>query len=62
MTDRLGERLGLLFLLGVLLINFPILAIFHQAQTFVGIPVLYLYLFGVWTAGIVAVFILVRRS
>ena len=61
MTDRLGERLGLLFLLGVLLINFPILAIFHQAQTFAGIPILYLYLFGVWTAGIVAVFVLVRR-
>ena len=62
MTDRLGERLGLLFLLGVLLINFPILAIFHQPLTFGGIPVLYLYLFGVWTAGIVAVFVLVRRS
>ena len=62
MTDRLGERLGLLFLLGVLLINFPVLAIFHQAQTFAGIPVLYLYLFGVWTAGIVGVFFLVRRS
>ena len=62
MTDRTGERLGLLFLLGILLINFPILAIFHQAQTFVGIPILYLYLFGVWTAGIVAVFVLVRRQ
>jgi hypothetical protein len=62
MTDRLGERLGLLFLLGVLLVNFPILAVFHQAQTFAGIPVLYLYLFGVWTAGIVGVFVLVRRS
>ena len=62
MTDRLGERLGLLFLLGILLINFPVLAIFHQAQTFAGIPVLYLYLFGVWTAGIVGVFFLVRRS
>lgn len=61
MTDRTGERLGLVFLLGVLLINFPILAIFNQAQTFGGIPVLYLYLFGVWTAGIVAVFVLVRR-
>ena len=62
MTDRLGERLGLLFLLGVLLVNFPILAIFHQPQTLGGIPVLYLYLFGVWTAGIVAVFVLVRRA
>ena len=62
MTDRTGERLGLLFLLGILLINFPILAIFHRAQTFVGIPILYLYLFGVWTAGILAVFVLVRRQ
>jgi hypothetical protein len=62
MTDRLGERLGLLFLLGVLLLNFPIVAIFHQARTVAGIQVLYLYLFGVWTAGIVAVFVLVRRS
>ena len=62
MTDRLGERLGLLFLLGVLLLTFPVLAIFHQARTFAGIPVLYLYLFGVWTAGILAVFVLVRRS
>jgi len=62
MMDRAGERLGLVFLLGVLLINFPILAIFHQPQTIVGIPVLYVYLFGVWTAGIVAVFLLARRG
>jgi hypothetical protein len=62
MTDRVGERLALLCLVGVLLINFPILAIFHQATTLVGIPVLYLYLFGVWTAGIIAVFVLVHRQ
>ena len=62
MTDRAGERLGLLFLLGILLLSFPILAIFHQPQMLIGIPVLYLYLFGVWTAGIVAVFVLVRRQ
>jgi hypothetical protein len=62
MTDQAGERLALLFMLGVLLINFPILAIFHQATTLAGIPVLYLYLFGVWTAGIVAVFVLAHRQ
>jgi hypothetical protein len=61
MTDGVGERLSLLFLLGALLINFPILAIFNQASTLGGIPILYLYLFGVWTVGIVAVFILVHR-
>ena len=62
MMDRAGERLGLVFLLGVLLLNFPILAIFHQPQTLLGIPVLYLYLFGVWTAGIVVVVVLARRQ
>ena len=62
MTDRARERLVLLFLLGVLLINFPILAIFHQPTTFWGIPVLYLYLFGIWTVGIVTVYLVVHRQ
>jgi hypothetical protein len=61
MTGRAGERLALLFLLGILLVNFPVLAIFHQPATLGGIPVLYLYLFGVWVAGIVAVFVLAHR-
>jgi hypothetical protein len=61
MTQRSRERLALLFVLGVLLVNFPVLAIFHQATTFWGIPVLYLYLFGVWTVGIVATFMAVNR-
>jgi hypothetical protein len=61
MTGRAGEHLALLFLLGILLVNFPVLAIFHQPMTLGGIPVLYLYLFGVWAAGIVAVFVLAHR-
>ena len=61
MSDRATGRLGLLFLLGVLLINFPILAIVNRPAMLGGIPVLYLYLFGVWAAGIVAVFWVVRR-
>jgi hypothetical protein len=62
MGDRAGERAILLFLVGALLINFPILAVFNQSVTFVGIPVLYLYLFGVWVAGIAAAFVLARRQ
>jgi hypothetical protein len=57
-----GERLGLIFVVGVLLINFPLLAIFNRPVTVGGIPLLYLYLFGVWAAGIVAVFLIARRS
>ena len=61
MTERSRERLALLFVLGVLLVNFPVLAIFHQSAMIWGIPVLYLYLFGVWTVGIVAAFVTVNR-
>ena len=62
MSEWTGERLGLIFVIGVLLITFPLLAIFNRAAMIGGIPILYLYLFGVWAAGIVAVFLLARRS
>ena len=62
MTGSAGERLVLLFLVGTLLINFPLLAIFNRSTTVAGMPVLYLYLFGVWVVGIVAVYIVARRS
>jgi hypothetical protein len=39
-----------------------VLAIFNRAASVAGIPVLYLYLFGAWAAGIAAVFLLVRRT
>jgi hypothetical protein len=55
-----GEKLALLFLLGALLLNFPVLAVFNRAATLAGVPILYLYLFGVWIAGIVAVALLAR--
>lgn len=55
-----NAKLTLLFILGVLLLNFPVLAIFNRATTLAGVPVLYLYLFGVWVALIGAVFVLAR--
>lgn len=58
---RVGEKLALLLLAGALLLNFPVLAIFNRAATLGGVPVLYLYLFGLWTVGIAAVFVLARR-
>jgi type IV secretory pathway VirB3-like protein len=51
----------LLFVVGALLLSYPVLAIFNRPAMLAGIPVLYLYLFGVWLAGIVAVFALARR-
>jgi len=56
-----NERLVFLFALGALLLNFPLLAIFNRPVTIAGVPILYLYLFGIWGAGIAAVFLLARK-
>jgi hypothetical protein len=61
MSAGAGERLGLIFLIGALLVNFPLLAIFNRSATVGGFPVLYVYLFGVWAAGIAIVFLAARR-
>lgn len=41
-------RLVALFVLGLLLLNFPLLSLFSQAHLLAGLPVLYVYLYGVW--------------
>jgi hypothetical protein len=48
--DRInGRRLVGLFLLGALLFNFPLLYLFNRPVLFLGVPVLYLYLFAAWS-------------
>ncbi len=47
--DRInGRRLFGLFLLGVLLFNFPVLYLFNRQALLLGIPLLYFYLFAAW--------------
>ncbi len=43
-----GQRLGALFLLGFLLLNYPLLTLFAGAGRVWGVPVLYVYVFLVW--------------
>jgi len=43
-----GQRLAALFLLGFLLLNYPLLALFASPVRILGIPVLYAYVFIVW--------------
>jgi predicted permease len=43
-----AQRLVALFLLGCLLFNFPLLALFNRSGEVLGIPILYAYIFGVW--------------
>jgi hypothetical protein len=44
-----ARRLLALCMLGVLLFNYPMLALFNVSATVFGIPVLYAYIFTAWS-------------
>jgi len=43
-----GQRMVALCMLGCVLFNFPMLALFNVRGTFFGVPVLYAYIFLAW--------------
>ena len=59
--SRRAERLAGLFLLGCLLFNFPLLALFNVRGTILGVPVVYAYLFSAWMLVIAAVALVMER-
>jgi len=48
-------RLICLFLLGMLLLNYPLLSLFNLPRLVMGIPLVYVYIFSVWGLLIVLV-------
>ena len=61
MNDRKGQRFAALCMLGTLLFNFPVLALFNVPGTLFGVPVLYAYMFAGWAA-LIALMALVAES
>jgi hypothetical protein len=59
--DVRGQRLAALFLLGLLLFNYPLLAVFNVPGTLLGVPVLYAYVFIAWAALIALMALVVER-
>jgi hypothetical protein len=57
-----SQRLVALFLLGVLLFNYPLLALFNRAGEVFGIPVLYASIFVSWALLIALLALVVERS
>ncbi len=43
-----GQRLVAVFLLGSVLFNYPLIALFNRPGEVFDIPLLYFYLFGAW--------------
>ncbi len=45
---RTGQRLAAIFLLGWVLLDFPVLSLFDRPGEVLGMPLLYVYLFAAW--------------
>lgn len=58
---RRGERLIGVFLLGCLLFNFPMLALFNVRASVFGVPLLYAYLFAAWLLLIALLALIMER-
>jgi hypothetical protein len=59
--DVRGQRLAALCLLGLLLFNYPLLAVFNVPRMLFGIPVLYVYFFVAWGALIGLMALVIER-
>lgn len=47
-NDKRNQRLIALCLLGCLMFNYPVLALFNRATLVIGIPLIYAYIFAAW--------------
>jgi len=59
--EKKGSRFVALSMLGMLLFNFPILALFNLPGTLFGVPVLYAYIFMAWAALIALMALVAER-
>jgi len=48
-VKRQKERLVVMLIIGVIALNYPLLSLASRLRLLFGIPVLYLYLFAVWS-------------
>ena len=60
--SQVAARLVALFVLGWLMLNYPLLALFGRLGAVSGIPALYLYLFIVWAALVALVALVAERA
>ena len=56
------QKLVALFILGAVLFNYPILSLFNNAGSVLGVPVIYVYIFVAWAGVIGLVAWIVERK
>lgn len=57
-----GQRLTAVFLLGCVLFNYPLLAVFQQAGLWGDIPAVFAWLMAAWSGLIVLMALIVERA
>jgi hypothetical protein len=60
-SDATGQRLAAIFLMGCVLLNYPIISLFGGAREVFGVPLLYAYVFATWVAVIALMAWVVER-
>jgi hypothetical protein len=55
------QRFVALCMLGIVLFNFPVLALFNVGGSVLGVPVLYAYIFAAWALVIALMYWLAER-
>lgn len=57
-----GQRLAALFLLGFLLLNYPLVSLFAGTTQVLGVPILFIYVFVAWALVIALLALVVEHS
>ena len=56
------QRLLVLFIFGILALNFPLITLFSRNTFFLNVPLLYFYLFSFWIIFIFIIALVVERK
>lgn len=57
-----GQRLAAIFMMGCVLLNYPILSLFSRPEDVAGIPLLYIYVFAAWSLLVGLLALVVERT
>lgn len=61
-VKRRNERLVVMLVIGIIALNFPLLSLFSRVQFFLGIPVLYLYIYFFWVLFICCLYLVLEKA
>ena len=57
-----SQRLIVIFVIGCLLLNYPLVSIVNKSRLLAGIPLLFIFIFGVWLLLILLTAIVLRQK